>query len=146
MRIKALAAEIDCNEILLARLKKLQNELTNSTDMPAAKRFSNEVDRLRTSPSPDAPPVESAQPVPYDEMIRRLLEAVADEARTAVDEAGKKGDEEKLGEVIREKLAGHIEKLGGVIVTSQKEKTQLEEEKKKTITTEDMHEGWDSKV
>ncbi|VDC00695.1 unnamed protein product [Peniophora sp. CBMAI 1063] len=145
MRIAALAAEIDCNEILLARLKKLQDELTNSTDMPAAKRFSNEVDRLRTSPSPEAPPVESAQPVPYDEMIRRLLEVVANEAREDVDKKGKKGDEEKLGEVIGERLAYHIEKLGGVVETSKKEKTQLEEEKKKTITTEDMHEGWDSK-
>ncbi|KZV73826.1 hypothetical protein PENSPDRAFT_626816 [Peniophora sp. CONT] len=145
MRIQALAAEIDCNEILLARLKKLKDELSNTTDMPAAKRFSNECERLRVSPSPEAPPVESAQPVPYDEMIRRLLEVVATEAREDVDKAGKKGDEEKLGEVIREKLAGHIEKLGGVVETSKKEKDELEEEKKKTITMDDMHEGWDSK-
>jgi cell division cycle protein 37 len=145
MRIDALGAEIACNEVLLARLRALLAELeaaAASADMPVAKRFSNEVERLRTSPSPAAPPSHAAQPVSYDEMIRRLLDAVASEA--AGDAPGAGGA--LLDGALVQRLKGHVQKLAGVIAASTRERDALEAEKRKTITMEDMHEGFESKV
>jgi hypothetical protein len=43
--------------------------------------FSSEVERLRTSPSPEAPRTNAPKPIPYDEMILRLLETIANVAQ-----------------------------------------------------------------
>ncbi|KAI0031079.1 Cdc37 N terminal kinase binding-domain-containing protein [Vararia minispora EC-137] len=143
-RIESLGVEIACNDVLLARLRAFLSSLSSpspSVPVPVPKRFSNEVERLRANPSPEAPPSNAAQPVSYDEMVLRLLEAVGREA--AGDAPGP--ENEKLGERLVERLKGHIEKLSGVIEASKKEKAELEAEKKKHITMEDMKEGWESK-
>ncbi|KAH9069799.1 Cdc37 N terminal kinase binding-domain-containing protein, partial [Lactarius deliciosus] len=59
---KQLSVEVACNDVLLARLRVLQPKLAQS----GSSYFSSEVDRLRTNPSPEAPPTDAAKP--YDEM------------------------------------------------------------------------------
>jgi cell division cycle protein 37 len=104
-------------------------------------RFSSEVERLRTSPSPDAPKTNAPKPIPYDEMILRLLETIANEARET---AG--SDEGKLEKVLEERLEFHVKKLSDVTEERRKEKDALLQEKAKHITMDDIHDGFDSKV
>jgi hypothetical protein len=99
------------------------------------------VERLRTSPSPDAPETNAPKPIPYDEMILRLLETIANEARET---AG--SDEGKLEKVLEERLEFHVNKLSDVTEERRKEKDTLLKEKSKHITMDDLHDGFDSKV
>lgn len=99
------------------------------------------MERLRTSPSPDAPKTNAPKPIPYDEMILRLLETIANEARET---AG--SDEGKLEKVLEERLEFHVKKLSDVTEERRKEKDALLEEKAKHITMDDIHDGFDSKV
>ncbi|KAA1469909.1 hypothetical protein DENSPDRAFT_835596 [Dentipellis sp. KUC8613] len=141
-RIAELDAEISCNGVLLARLLALQAALADAGDASAPARFSAEVERLRTAPSPDAPPTNAPTPVPYDEMVLKLLEAVAAEAR------GKAGDDKdgaKLGALLADGVKFHVGKLGEVTEERRREMEELLKEKAKHITSEDLHEGFESK-
>jgi len=138
-RIEELEAEVACNEVLLTRLRAFQRELTQS----GKSHFSSEVERLRKSPSPDAPKTNAPKPVPYDEMILRLLEKIANEA---LEKAGSGSDEGALEKVLVEQLDFHVKKLGDVTEERRKEKDELLEEKAKHITMDDIHDGFSSKV
>jgi cell division cycle protein 37 len=99
------------------------------------------VERLRKSPSPDGPKSNAPKPIPYDEMILRLLETIANEARES---AG--SDEGKLEKLLEERLEFHVKKLSDVTEDRMKEKDELLKEKAKHITMDDLHDGFDSKV
>lgn len=136
-RIAELEAEVACNDVLLGRLRAFQPELARS----GKARFSSEVERLRTNPSTDAPKTNAPKPIPYDEMILRLLETIANEARES---AG--SDEGKLEKLLEERLDFHVKKLGDVTEERRKERDDLVKEKAKHITMDDIHEGFESKV
>ncbi|KAF8501054.1 Cdc37 N terminal kinase binding-domain-containing protein [Russula emetica] len=133
--ISELEAEVACNDVLLTRLRAFQRELAQS----GKSRFSSEVERLRTSPSPDAPKTNAPKQISYDEMILRLLEMIAKEARET---AG--SDEGKLEKLLEERLESHVEKLNDVTEERRKEKDALLKEKAKHITMDDLHDGFDS--
>ncbi|KAI0004579.1 Cdc37 N terminal kinase binding-domain-containing protein [Russula compacta] len=135
-RITELEAEIACNQVLLTRLRAFQPELAQS----GKSRFSSEVQRLRTSPSPEAPQTNASKAVTYDEMILRLLETIANEAR---ERAG--SDEGKLEKLLEERLDFHVNKLSSFTDERRKEKEDLLKEKAKHITMDDIHDGFDSK-
>jgi cell division cycle protein 37 len=99
------------------------------------------VERLRTSPSPDAPKTNAPKQISYDEMILRLLETIANEARET---AG--SDQSKLEKVLEERLEFHVNKLRDVTEERRKEKDELLKERSKHITMDDIHEGFESKV
>jgi hypothetical protein len=99
------------------------------------------VERLRTNPSPDAPKTNAPKQISYDEMILRLLETIANEARET---AG--SDQGKLEKVLEERLEFHVNKLSDVTEERRKEKDALLKEKSKHITMDDIHEGFESKV
>jgi hypothetical protein len=99
------------------------------------------VERLRTSPSPDAPKTNAPKPVPYDEMILRLLETIANEA---LERAG--SGQGKLESILVERLDFHVNKLGEVTEERRKERDDLLKEKAKHITSDDIHDGFSSKV
>lgn len=140
-RINEIDAEISCNNILLDRLSVLKTEISQSAGTSGASRFSSEVERLRTNPSPDAPPTNAPNQVTYDAMLLQLLEPLAVEAREKA-----AGDQDKLVALLEEKLAFHVTKLGEVTEERRKEMEELLKEKAKHITAEDIHEGWESKV
>ncbi len=135
--MEQLAAEVDCNEVLLARLRAIQPKVAES----GSSYFSSEVDRLRTNPSPDAPPTNAAKPVPYDEMILTLLQNIATEARERAD-----SDTAKLDRLLGERLDFHVNKLSGFTEERRKERETLLKEKSKHITMDDLHEGFESKA
>ena len=136
-RIEELDAEISCNDILLARLRTLSGTIAEG----GAPRFSAEVERLRTSPSPEAPHTNAPKPVSYDEMVLRLLEVIAKEAK---DGAG--DNESRLPGLLEQRLEFHVQKLGDVTSERRNELEELVQEKARHITMDDMHEGFESKV
>jgi cell division cycle protein 37 len=99
------------------------------------------VERLRTSPSPDAPKTNAPTPVPYDEMILRLLETIANEARE-----GAGSDDGKLEKLLGERLDFHVNKLSDFTEERRKEVDGLVNERAKHITMDDLHDGFESKV
>ena len=74
-------------------------------------------------------------------MILRLLETIANEAR---EKAG--SDQGALEKSLQEGLDFHVKKLSDITEGRRKEKDALLKEKARHITTEDIHEGFDSKV
>lgn len=136
-RIDQLEAEVACNNVLLTRLRAFQPKLAQS----GSSYLSSEVDRLRTNPSPEAPPTNAAKPVPYDEMILTLFQTIAKEAR---EQAG--SDTAKLDKLLEERLDFHVNKLSDVTEERRKERETLLKEKSKHITMDDLHEGFESQV
>jgi cell division cycle protein 37 len=96
---------------------------------------------LRTNPSPEAPPTNAAQPIPYDQMILTLLQNIAKEAREQAE-----SDTGKLDKLLEERLDFHLDKLSSVTEERRKERETLLKEKSKSITMDDLHEGFESKV
>jgi cell division cycle protein 37 len=136
-RIEQLDAEVACNDVLLTRLRAIQPKLVQL----GSSYLSSEVDRLRTNPSPEAPPTSAAKPVPYDEMIMSLLQTIAKEAQEQAE-----SDKGKLDKVLEERLEFHLDKLGGFTEERRNERDALLKEKSKHITMDDLHEGFESKV
>ncbi|KAH9030494.1 Cdc37 N terminal kinase binding-domain-containing protein [Lactarius pseudohatsudake] len=135
-RIERLRAEIACNDVLLVRLRALQPKLAQS----GSPCFLSEIDRLRTNPSPEAPPSDAAKPVPYDETILTLLQAIAKEAH---ENTG--SDTSKLDKLLEERLDFHTDKLSGITEERRKERDALLKEKSEHITMDDLHVGLESK-
>ncbi|KDQ62490.1 hypothetical protein JAAARDRAFT_30390 [Jaapia argillacea MUCL 33604] len=145
VKIAQLKGEIACNQHLLPRLAQISSTLSTSPSPPTS--FSTLVEQLQTHPSPEAPPIPAgvspnAKVVTYDEMILSLLLQVFKEAK---DKGLDKNQEEKLGKALIEGVQGHVVKLGKHIDDVKKELEKEEEEQKKKITSEDLHEGFESK-
>ncbi|KAH9048894.1 Cdc37 N terminal kinase binding-domain-containing protein [Lactarius hengduanensis] len=135
-RIEQLRAEIACNDVLLVRLRALQPKLAQS----GSSCFLSEIDRLRTNPSPEAPPSDAAKPVPYDETILTLLQAIAKEAH---ENTG--SDTSKLDKLLEERLDFHTDKLSSITEERRKERDALLKKKSEHITMDDLHVGLESK-
>lgn len=135
LRIAQLSGEIDCNEVLLPRLRNIANDIASGGHV----YFSSLVERLKTQPSPEAPAGGQAT---YDQMIQSLLLQVWEEVK----ERGIQKDDPGLDKALVDGLQGHIKKLGE---RQEEIKVELETEQKeqtKRITSDDIHEGFDSKV
>lgn len=140
MKIEALEAEIACNEVLLPRLRTITEEVHGADDGPA--QFNKIVGQLKANPSPDAPPSNSPNKLTYDQMVLSLMMQVFEGAK----EKGYDRNDDRLRETLIASLKSHITKLGE---TTEKLKKDLDvelSEKNKKITSESIHEGWDSKV
>ena len=140
LKIEALEAEIACNEVLLPRLRTITEEVHGADDGVA--QFNNTVERLKTNPSPDAPPSDSPNKLTYDQMILSLLMQVSDGAR----EKGLDRNDERLRETLIAALKSHITKLGETTEKLKKDLKAELDEKSKKITSETIHEGFESKV
>ncbi|KAL5482910.1 CDC37_3 [Sanghuangporus weigelae] len=141
-KIEQLKAEIACNEILLPRLRTITEEVHGAPDGPA--HFSSIVERLKTNPSPDAPPSKAPKKITYDEMILSLLLKVFEEAKEKGLTTAGGENEERLRECLVASLKGHVSKLGDETERLKKELEKEEAEKLKKITSEDIHEGFES--
>ena len=139
-RIEALEAEIACNEALLPRLRTITEEVHGADDGPT--QFNKIVEQLRTNPSPDGPPSNAPNKLTYDQMILSLLMQVSEGAK----EKGLDRNDDRLRETLISALKSHTARLGE---TTEKLKKDLEaelKEKNKKITSESIHEGWESKA
>jgi cell division cycle protein 37 len=71
------------------------------------------------------------------DLLRQIGETVKKESA---------GDQEKLNKVLAKELEIHVKRLGETIEKDEKELEREEKEQKKHITSEDLHEGFESKV
>ena len=139
--MEAIRAEIACNDVLLPRLRDITKQIDAAPD--GSQAFNNYVQKFQTDPSPEAPPTQAAKKITYDEMLLSLMLQVRNEVK---DKGVDTKDAASLSAVIVRGLEGHVEKLQQQQENIQQELAGLEKEKAKKITSEDLRDGWDSKV
>ena len=151
-KIATLEAQIACNNILLPRITEIADNLSSHNHPePATVYFNNLVSKLQVNPSKDCPPGNDPNKLEqtYDGMLLSLLKMVTEKAKQRVQEAGVVGDadkQERLEKELQVEMKMHVKQLSETIEKNQKELDHEEAERKKKITMEDMHEGFDSKV
>lgn len=138
MHIAQLKADIACNEILEPRLR----QITNDVEAKGPSEFSSLVERFKTNPSPEAPPTNAPAQKTYDEMLLSLMLMVWEEAKQESVEK----DDPRLGDALVKGIKKHITELGQHQEKLRKELAEEEAEQKKKITSDDIHEGWESHV
>lgn len=152
-KIDALTTEIACNSVLHPRLLRIRQRIAGAPatalgdlaeDADAGQShtglpfFQYLVDRLQSSPSPAAPPTNAQNQPTYDAMILSLLFQIYDTIKVLPQD-----EQEKA---VLDGMATHIAQLSD---HSRKLEADLEAElaeQKKHITSDDIHEGWESKV
>lgn len=138
IHIAQLKADIACNEVLQPRLV----QIASSVAANGPSEFSSLVERFKTNPSPERPPTNAPEQKTYDEMLLSLMLSVWEKAK----EGGVEKDDPRLGEKLAEGLRGHVEQMKEHQEKLKKELEQEEAEQKKKITSDDIHEGFESKV
>lgn len=136
--IAQLHADIACNDVLDSRLRQIVSDV--AAQGPA--HFSALVERFKTQPSPDAPPTNAPGQKSYDEMLLALLLTVWEEAK----QAGVDKNDAQLGEKLVEGIQKHIVNMAEHQAKLKKDLEDEEEEAKRKITSDDMHEGFESHV
>jgi cell division cycle protein 37 len=137
-KIAQLHADVDCNTVLRQRLIAIEKDVREK----GTAYYSQLVDRLRSAPSDERPPQSGPNDPSYDAMILTLLGQVWEQCK----EEGVERDDSGLGERLAKGVGEHVEGLRVEIEKKGKEIEEEEKEKTKKITSEDIHEGWDSKV
>ncbi|KAG1745957.1 Cdc37 N terminal kinase binding-domain-containing protein [Suillus paluster] len=135
VKISALHAEIACNGILAPRLRDARSRLASADG--GLKYFQQLVERLQTSPSPEAPPTNAKDQPTYDAMMLSLLLQIWDGAKSLP------ADEREAA--VLSGLDKHIKALTEHTTKLEKDLAEEENEQKKHITSEDIHEGFESK-
>ena len=152
-KIEALKAEIACNNILHPRLINIKQRIAGAppsgvgdiaenaeagrslTGLPF---FQYLADRLQSNPSDAAPPTNAKNQPTYDAMLLSLLIQIYDSVKALPQNEQEKAILDGMETHIAQ-LAEHTHKL----------ETDLDaevKEQKKHITSDDIHEGWESKV
>ncbi len=147
-KIVHIRAQIDCNNVLLPRITQIAEKL--AVEQNPTVYFSGLVERLEKEPSRDCPPGNNPDELEqtYDGMLLSLLSKVSQEAKEKVKEDGLSEGEknEKIGALLKEKMDTHVKQLGETIEKDKKELESEVKEQKKHITSEDLHDGFESKV
>ncbi|KAJ3506570.1 hypothetical protein NLJ89_g6797 [Agrocybe chaxingu] len=149
-KIQSLRAQIDCNEVLLPRIKGIRDNLKNPpSSSPAPTYFSSLVDQLQTNPSRDCPPGNDSTKIEqtYDGMLLSLLKMVGEKAKEKVKEDGllEADKEKRLTKELIVEMEMHVKQLGETIDRDRKEMEEEIHEQKKHITMDDLHEGFENK-
>ena len=112
--------------------------------------FNSLVEQLEKNPSRDCPPSNDPSKLEqtYDGMILSLLRQVAEDAKKKTKESGALESEKegKLGKLLASGVAEHARRLKETIDKDAQNLAAEEKEQKKHITSEDLHDGFSSKV
>lgn len=135
LKISAIGAEIACNGVLAPRLRDTRARLGSADG--GLKYFQQLVERLQTTPSPEAPPTNAKDQPTYDAMMLSLLLQIWDGARSLP------ADEREAA--VLSGLDSHIKQLAEHTAKLEKDLVVEENEQRKHITSEDIHEGFESK-
>ncbi len=127
------------------RIEDVYAKLENADPSPSV-YFNNLVEQLEQNPSPDAPPTNAPGQPTYDAMMLSLLLQVSKAARDQVGGLAAAEKEEKVGKALRTELGKHLEMLKKTTGEMKKDLEVELAEQKKHITSEDIHDGFDSKV
>ena len=117
-------------------------QITESVASKGPSEFSSLVERFKANPAPDRPPSNSPDTKTYDEMLLSLLLSVWEKAK----EDGVEKDDPKLGDKLTEGLRKHVEQMKVHQAKLKADLASEEAEQKKKITSDDIHEGFESKV
>ncbi|KAF9013206.1 hypothetical protein BDQ17DRAFT_1386816 [Cyathus striatus] len=131
-RIQQLTVNIDCDTVKVT---------DPSSSIPVPVYINNLAQQLKTNPSRDSGAT-------YDGMILDLLRGISQKAGDRVKAAGPLTEEEKQERLAKELITEvqfHVRELGKRIEQNKKELEEELKEQKKHITSEDIHEGWESK-
>lgn len=100
------------------------------------------VERFKTNPSPEAPQTNAPEQKTYDEMLLSLMLSVWEKAK----EGGLERDDPELGEKLSRGLEEHVGLIKKHQEKLREDLAREEAEQKKKITSDDIHEGFESKV
>ena len=150
-KIRHLQAQIDCNKVLLPRIEEIHSNLVNqSLSVSPTVYFNSLVEQLQGNPSPDCPSGADSTKLEqtYDGMLLSLLKMVSEKAKEKVKQSDILGDEKdaRLAKELGAEVATHVQQLGDTIDKNQKELDEELKEQKKHITSDDLHDGFASKV
>jgi cell division cycle protein 37 len=137
-KIATLRLKIDINDVMFQRLRAIIADVESE----GRSQYSAIVERLKTEPSPDKPPTGADNQPTYDQMVLALLLTILDEVK----EKGIERDTPEMDQALVDALRLHLGKLEEEQAKVKAELQQEEKERQKKITSEDIHEGWDSKV
>ncbi|GLB38381.1 putative cdc37 C terminal domain [Lyophyllum shimeji] len=148
--IAKLQAQIACNGVLLPRITEIANTLSDpAPSTPPTAYFNSLAEQLEKNPSRDCPPTNDPNKFEqtYDGMLLSLLKQVGEEARQKVKEAGtpESEREDKIAQHLASAMQDHVQRLKETIDKDSAELKREEEEQKKKITMEDLHEGFSNK-
>lgn len=152
-KIEALNAEIACNNVLYPRLVRIRERIAGAPPSAAGDLaedthvaqsqtglpfFQYLVDRIQSNPSPAAPPTNAKNQPTYDGMILSLLLQIHDTVKALPQDEQEKAVLDGM-EIHITRLTEHTRKLEADLQAEVREQ-------KKHITSDDIHEGWESKV
>ncbi|EIW68660.1 hypothetical protein TREMEDRAFT_31687 [Tremella mesenterica DSM 1558] len=167
LKISKLQTELALNAVLRPRIQAI----LVGTSEKGVDHFRAVQRRMKEQPSPEKPPTDAPNQPTYDQMLGQLLGDVFLEAAYIADgaviEDGTVKFEEKkvehtmnlpdwatgvipetksikIKDALVSRLSWHLELLDRRDVEAKKEMEEEEQEQKKRITSEDIHEGWDS--
>lgn len=135
-KIAAIKAEISCNGVLAPRLRDYRAKLGSPDG--GLKYFQQLVEQLQTRPSPEAPQTNAKDQPTYDAMVLSLLLQIWDGAKSLP------ADEQEAA--VLGGLDKHIAQLAEHTTQLENDLATEEKEQRKHITSEDIHEGFESKV
>ncbi|KAF6755819.1 hsp90-like protein [Ephemerocybe angulata] len=149
-KIAHLEAQIACNKVLLPKISDIAKALADpNASVPPSKYWSNLIEQLEKNPSKDCPPGNNPEHIEqtYDGMLLNLLQRVTQDAKEKLKSLNlmESEKEERLGKELASEMANHVKQLGAEITKNEKELEEEKEEQKKKITTEDIHEGFETK-
>jgi cell division cycle protein 37 len=135
----------------LPRIEEIHSNLVNqSLSVSPTVYFNSLVEQLQGNPSPDCPPGADSTKLEqtYDGMLLSLLKMVSEKAKEKVKQSDILGDEKdaRLAKELGTEVATHVQQLGDTIDKNQKELDEEVKEQKKHITSDDLHDGFASKV
>ena len=146
-----MRAQIDCHNVLLPRIKEVTQKLSEPNTGPKPTVYFNTlVEQLEKRPSKACPPGNDPNKLEqtYDGMLLSLLRKVSDEANKKIkdDNVLEAEKDEKLAIDLVERMKTHVKQLGEMIEKDKKEVETEVAEQKRRITSDDLHEGFTSKV
>ncbi|KAJ2929331.1 hypothetical protein H1R20_g7757, partial [Candolleomyces eurysporus] len=149
-KIAHLEAQIACNNVLLPRIIDIAGKLADpNPSIPPTRYWTNLVEQLGKNPSKDCPPGNDPTKIEqtYDGMLLSLFQRVTQETRDKLKglTLQESEREERLGKELASEMAMHVKQLGEMIEKDKKELADEIAEQKKKITTEDIHEGFETK-
>lgn len=149
--IAKLRAQIACNNVLLPRITSISATLTDpNPSTPSTVYFNSLAEQLEKNPSRDCPATNDPTKLEqtYDGMLLSLLKQIGEDAKVKVKDASvaEADREAKLAKALADGMAEHVKRLKETIDKDAEKLAQEEKEAGKHITSEDLHDGFESKV
>ncbi|EKM79280.1 hypothetical protein AGABI1DRAFT_74161 [Agaricus bisporus var. burnettii JB137-S8] len=146
-KISLLEANINCDNVLLPRVKEIADKLAKSDQQLSY--FNSLVEKLEKNPSKECPPGNdsSKSEQTYDGMLLILLRGVTDAVKKRISMLNLSESEKdaRLGSELADEMSMHVKELQKEIDKKKQELEEEVQEQKRKITSEDIHEGFDNK-